>query len=58
MGDQVSGGEGEIRRESDVPIPEDATPAEEERLIDEATDREEEKLLDDLEDKFFRDAGL
>lgn len=58
MGAPVSGGEGEIRRRFDVPIPDDATPAEEERLIDEATDREEEKLLDDLEDKFFRDAGL
>lgn len=58
MGDPVSGGEGSIRRDSDVSIPEDATPTEEERLIDEATDREEEKLLDDLEDKFFRDAGL
>lgn len=58
MGDPVSDGEGRIRRESEVPIPEDATPAEEERLIDEATDLEEEKLLDDLEEKFFRDAGL
>ncbi|WP_217183385.1 hypothetical protein [Streptomyces sp. AC495_CC817] len=54
----MSGGEGEIRREFEVSIPEDATPAEEERLIEEATDREEEKLLDELEDKFFRDAGL
>lgn len=38
----------EIRREFDVVIPEGATPAEEERLIEEATDREVEKLLDDL----------
>jgi len=58
VGTQVSGGDGEIRREFEVRIPEDATPAEEERLINEATDREKEKLLDDLEEKFFRDAGL
>lgn len=38
----------EIRRSFEVKVPEGASPAEEERLIQQATDREVEKLLGDL----------
>lgn len=38
----------EVDREFEVRVPEEATPAEEERLVEEATDREVDELLDDL----------
>lgn len=39
----------EIKREFEVSIPEGASEAEEERLVDEETDRQMEKLLDDVD---------
>lgn len=41
-------GRDEIRRDFVVNLPEGASKAEEERLIEEATDAEIEKLLDDI----------
>lgn len=38
----------EIKREFEVIVPENATPAEEEALINSETERQEQKLLDDL----------
>lgn len=46
-GDLMSGEE--IERKFEVTIPEGASAAEEERLIQAATDREVDKLLDDLD---------